>query len=93
VILRLLDSLPAILCTGPPRGRGLLVGLPCRDRRAADAVSRAAFAKGLLVETCGVDGHVLKLSPPLTVTDDELERAAATLTTAVERWALDEKGE
>jgi diaminobutyrate-2-oxoglutarate transaminase len=92
VLLRRLDSLSAMLGAGSPRGRGLLVGLPCRDREAADAVSRAAFAGGLLIETCGVNGHVLKLSPPLTVTDDELERAVTILSTAVELWALNEKG-
>ncbi len=90
-LVRLLDSFPGILGGGSPRGRGLLVGLPCRDRAAADAVSRAAFAGGLLVETCGVNGQVLKLSPPLTVTNDELERAVTILSTAVERWGLNEK--
>jgi diaminobutyrate-2-oxoglutarate transaminase len=91
MLLQLLDSLPQVLFAGSPRGRGLLVGLPCRDGEAADAISRGAFDAGLLVETCGVNGEVLKLSPPLTVTDDELERAVAILSTAVGLSALERR--
>jgi diaminobutyrate-2-oxoglutarate transaminase len=89
VLLGLLDPLADILRAGPPRGQGLLVGLPCRDHDAADAISRAAFQQGLLIETCGAEGQVLKLLPPLTVTDDELDRAVTILSAAVQRWALD----
>ncbi len=84
VLLRRLDSLPGILCAGAARGRGLLIGLPCRDRNAADAVARAAFARGLLVETCGANGQILKLSPPLTVTDAEIECGVDILLAASE---------
>lgn len=57
------------------RGRGMMRGLGCPDCPAlADAISAAAFQRGLIIETSGTDGHVLKLLPPLTIEDDQLER-------------------
>ncbi|WP_169750105.1 aminotransferase class III-fold pyridoxal phosphate-dependent enzyme [Streptosporangium amethystogenes] len=56
----------------PPTGRGLMLGLPCADRHVADLVSTLAFTQGLLVETCGRRGEVVKLLPPLTVTKAEV---------------------
>ncbi|GAA0823916.1 hypothetical protein ACFQVD_06285 [Streptosporangium amethystogenes subsp. fukuiense] len=49
-----------------------MLGLPCADRHVADLVSTLAFAQGLLVETCGRRGEVVKLLPPLTVTKAEV---------------------
>ncbi len=49
------------------RGRGLLRGIAWPDRTRAERVSRAAFGMGLLAETCGSFGHVLKVMPPLTI--------------------------
>ena len=54
------------------RGRGLIYGLAVDDAEAAHAISQEAFARGLLVETSGADGQVVKLLPPLTITDDAL---------------------
>ena len=57
------------------RGRGMMLGLGCSDcPPLAEAVSAAAFQRGLIIETSGTDGHVLKLLPPLTIEDDLLER-------------------
>ncbi len=41
----------------------------------AQKVTAAAFERGLLLLSCGLNGNVLRLLPPLTVTDDELDRA------------------
>jgi diaminobutyrate-2-oxoglutarate transaminase len=68
----------------PPRGAGLMIGLPCADRTMAARVSSHAFRAGLLVETCGQGGEVVKLLPPLTVTEAEISLAVQTLATAVE---------
>lgn len=57
------------------RGRGLIRGLFCGEPGVAAEVSRQAFARGLVVETAGPRGEVLKLLPPLTVSDGEVERA------------------
>ncbi|WP_333772578.1 aspartate aminotransferase family protein [Streptomyces sp. IBSBF 3136] len=67
-----------------PRGRGLAWGLPLDERPgAAQEVCDAAFRAGLLLETAGLKGEVVKLLPPLTVTDGQLERGLAVLDEAV----------
>jgi diaminobutyrate-2-oxoglutarate transaminase len=66
-----------------PRGRGLARGLAFADGELAGKVSAAAFDRGLLVETCGPDGAVVKLLPPLTITDADLEQGLGVLAEAV----------
>jgi diaminobutyrate-2-oxoglutarate transaminase len=47
-------------------------------------VSAGAFDRGLLVERAGPRDEVVKLLPPLTVTDAELDQGLALLADAVE---------
>ncbi|MGO2931326.1 diaminobutyrate--2-oxoglutarate transaminase [Microbacterium sp.] len=56
------------------KGRGLARGLQFADGDIADAVCAAAFERGLLMETSGPSGEVMKILPALTITDDELDR-------------------
>lgn len=65
------------------RGRGLIWGLQMTDGPTATQVSRAAFDRGLLVETCGLGGAVVKLMPPLTVTAEEIAQALDILGAAI----------
>ncbi|MGW5050453.1 diaminobutyrate--2-oxoglutarate transaminase [Actinokineospora sp. NPDC004072] len=65
------------------KGRGLARGLQFADGATAGAVCRAAFERGLLLETAGPEGEVAKLMPPLTVTEDEVDEGLAVLTEAV----------
>jgi diaminobutyrate-2-oxoglutarate transaminase len=67
-----------------PRGRGLAHGLAFEDAELAAKVSSTAFERGLLVETAGPKGEVIKLLPPLTVTDTELDQGLALLADAVQ---------
>ncbi|NCX06337.1 MAG: aminotransferase class III-fold pyridoxal phosphate-dependent enzyme, partial [Actinobacteria bacterium] len=53
-------------------GNGLLCGLDVKNTELADRVTRAAFDRQLIVETCGAGDQVVKLLPPLTTTDEEL---------------------
>lgn len=55
------------------RGRGLVQGLVFDDPSDAQKVCAFAFEEGLLAETAGPSDEVVKLLPPLTITDDELE--------------------
>jgi predicted acetylornithine/succinylornithine family transaminase len=69
------------------RGRGLMLGMVLR-RPAASEVVRGAREEGLLV--VGAGPRVVRLLPPLTVEDDEIGHAVATLRRvlpAVEREA------
>lgn len=70
-----------------PRGRGMLRGLAFTDPELADRVSQEAFHGGLLVETSGSAGQVLKIMPPITIDDDALRRGLALLGEAIGRAA------
>jgi 4-aminobutyrate aminotransferase-like enzyme len=50
---------------------------------AAKATTAAAFEKGLLLLSCGLDGNVIRLLPPLTASDEELERGLTLLEEAL----------
>ncbi|NML55718.1 aminotransferase class III-fold pyridoxal phosphate-dependent enzyme, partial [Streptomyces sp. R302] len=70
-----------------PRGRGLVWGLEFEDGERARAVCRRAFELGLLIETSGPRDEVVKLLPPLTVSDDELDEGLGILARAVRHTA------
>jgi 4-aminobutyrate aminotransferase len=65
------------------RGVGLMIGVELRDGISAATVQAECLAKGLLVLTCGPDDRVLRLIPPLTITDDEVDHGMAILTAAL----------
>ncbi len=56
------------------RGLGLIHGLVFRDPAQAASVCRAAFERGVIVETAGPDDEVVKLLPPLTIDDAHLKK-------------------
>ncbi|TQN27755.1 diaminobutyrate aminotransferase [Haloactinospora alba] len=56
------------------RGRGMAGALAFEREGAAEALSAEAFRRGLLVETAGPNDEVVKLLPPLTTSEQELER-------------------
>ena len=67
------------------RGRGLLWGLQLADPAKASAVAAEAFENGLLVETSGPEGEVVKVMPPLTTTPEELDRGLDILAKSVKQ--------
>ncbi|MFJ8233934.1 diaminobutyrate--2-oxoglutarate transaminase [Streptomyces sp. NPDC094448] len=69
------------------RGRGLVWGLEFPDKQRASAVCARAFELGLLLETSGPEGEVVKLLPPLTVSAAELDEGLRTLARAVRETA------
>ncbi|MDR7301584.1 diaminobutyrate--2-oxoglutarate transaminase [Haloactinomyces albus] len=66
------------------KGRGLARGLGFEDPELAGKVSKAAFDRGMILETSGPDSEVIKIMPPLTLTDDELEQGLQILTDSVQ---------
>jgi diaminobutyrate-2-oxoglutarate transaminase len=66
-----------------PKGRGLARGLAFGSGDLAGKVCRAAFERGLLMETSGPDDEVVKVMPPLTITDDELAKGLDLLSDSV----------
>ncbi|ASU80758.1 diaminobutyrate--2-oxoglutarate transaminase [Actinopolyspora erythraea] len=65
------------------KGRGLARGLGFAEPEMAGKVSKAAFDRGMILETSGPSDEVVKVMPPLTVTDDELERGLRILRDSV----------
>ncbi|WP_435592000.1 diaminobutyrate--2-oxoglutarate transaminase [Nocardia sp. bgisy118] len=65
------------------RGRGLVHGIVFEDPSLAGKVCQVAFDRGLLVETSGSVDEVVKLLPPLTIGEDELDRGLDLLIAAV----------
>jgi 4-aminobutyrate aminotransferase len=70
---------------GEVRGLGAMLALELRDPTpdVAKATTAAAYAKGLLLLACGLDGNVIRLLPPLTASDEELERGLGLLEEAL----------
>jgi 4-aminobutyrate aminotransferase-like enzyme len=56
---------------GEVRGLGPMLAVELGDSAAAAATVTAARARGLLLLTCGLDGNVIRLLPPLTLSDDD----------------------
>ncbi|WP_017430361.1 diaminobutyrate--2-oxoglutarate transaminase [Vreelandella jeotgali] len=65
------------------RGRGMMRGLDVETGDIADAISGKAFEHGLIIETSGQDGEVVKCLCPLTITDEELQKGLDILEAAV----------
>jgi diaminobutyrate-2-oxoglutarate transaminase len=70
VLTSIVEALPGTRMQA--KGRGLARGLSFETGEIASKVCRAAFERGLLMETSGPEGEVAKIMPPLTVTDEEL---------------------
>ncbi|WP_433347564.1 4-aminobutyrate--2-oxoglutarate transaminase [Micromonospora sp. CA-111912] len=89
-----MDERLCAIAAGDPRiaevrGRGAMLavelvrpGTLVPDPAAAAAVAAACHAAGLLVLTCGTYGNVLRLLPPLVISDAELARGLDILDNA-----------
>ncbi len=77
---------------GEVRGKGLMIGIDLVEpggetpsAKTAQAVLEAARAAGLLVGKGGLYGNVIRIAPPMTLTDDESADGLAMLQEAVAR--------
>jgi 4-aminobutyrate aminotransferase / (S)-3-amino-2-methylpropionate transaminase / 5-aminovalerate transaminase len=85
---------PLVSPTGPVghlRGRGAMIGLELvgDDGRTPDPsvtqrVAAACHQKGLLILTAGTYGNVLRLLPPLVISDDLLDEGLEILVSSLE---------
>ena len=66
------------------RGRGMMFGLECDPPEMAAAISAEAFKRGLILETCGSEGHVVKFLPPLTIEPEILSKGLDIFEEALE---------
>ena len=70
---------------GEVRGLGPMLAVEFAEKsgEASKAVTAAAREQGLLLLSCGLYGNVIRLLPPLTATDDELERGLSILASSL----------
>lgn len=85
----LVDGLEDVPLVADIRGKGLMLGIElARDDLTAEPgvasqVLERCRAAGLLVGKGGLYGNVLRITPPLTVTDDEIDEGARILVQAI----------
>ncbi len=60
------------------RGRGMMQGLDCTDGELASAITSCAFENGLIIETSGSDGQVVKCLMSADDSRREIDEAAWT---------------
>jgi 4-aminobutyrate aminotransferase / (S)-3-amino-2-methylpropionate transaminase / 5-aminovalerate transaminase len=70
---------------GDVRGLGPMIAFELAERGPdrAKAIVDAAFERGLLLLACGLYGNVIRLLPPLTIADDELDEGLGLLEDAL----------
>jgi diaminobutyrate-2-oxoglutarate transaminase len=85
----LVDTYPAL--EGIAAGRGLMQGIKVGVEGLAGEICAEAFRKGLLMETSGANGEVIKIMPPLVIEDVGLEKGLSILAKATAA-ALDRRG-
>lgn len=68
---RMCEAYPA--CGGTVRGRGMIQGIAFAEPELAVRLCRAAFERGVIMETSGPRDEVAKLMPPLTIERPLLE--------------------
>jgi 4-aminobutyrate aminotransferase len=78
----------AIPALADVRGLGLMIGLEFMQNGApapslVDRIVSNALARDMLVLTCGVDGNVIRLIPPLTIPESELDAGLNILEAAI----------
>jgi 4-aminobutyrate aminotransferase / (S)-3-amino-2-methylpropionate transaminase / 5-aminovalerate transaminase len=92
LLQRLTAALGSHARVGEVRGLGMMVGIELvRDREsrepAPDLVGRVvveALRKGVLILGGGVHGNVISLSPPFTITEEQLAHAADVIVAAIQ---------
>ncbi len=72
------------------RGTGLMLGVELASHEAAEAVQEAAFHSGLLTLECGESS--LRFSPPLIVTEAEVDTAVRLFADALDAARHPEEG-
>lgn len=70
------------------KGRGMMRGLAFKEGQMAKDVSGKAFLNGLIIETSGSRGEVVKCLCPLTISNDELNEGLDILSASISDVAL-----
>ena len=65
-------------------GKGMILGLNVGSTELSKSIVNQCFKDGLIIASCGTGGRVIKLIPPLTIPDADLNEGLSILTKAVE---------
>jgi diaminobutyrate-2-oxoglutarate transaminase len=65
------------------RGRGMMRGIDVGSGEAAEAITRTCFDAGLIIETSGAHGEIVKVLAPLVIDDDLLDDGLTILDRAL----------
>jgi diaminobutyrate-2-oxoglutarate transaminase len=65
-------------------GKGMIAGVDVGEGTRAKAIVSQCFEKGLLVSACGTGGRVIKVIPPLTIPEADLQQGLNTLVEVVD---------
>ncbi|MEJ2087897.1 MAG: diaminobutyrate--2-oxoglutarate transaminase [Gammaproteobacteria bacterium] len=68
-----------------PKGRGIMQGINCPSGEMADAITTECFARGLVIETSGSEGQVVKFLCPLTATEAEIDEGLGIVAEATRK--------
>lgn len=72
------------------KGRGMMQGISVESGELADKICHQCFKRGLIIETSGSHGEVVKVMAPLTTPMNLLERGLGMLLDAAAEVASDE---
>jgi diaminobutyrate-2-oxoglutarate transaminase len=61
------------------RGKGMIIGLDVLTGERAKTIVDNCFNAGLLIASCGTGGRVIKLIPPLTIPEEDLNEGLKIL--------------
>jgi 4-aminobutyrate aminotransferase-like enzyme len=64
-----------------------MIGVELAGKAVTQQVCRACLDAGVIVLSCGPDENVLRLAPPLTITDDEIDHGLTVLCEAIRSTA------
>ena len=92
VMQTLRDFKPKRATIGEIRGRGLMIGIEMVEDAQSKApavedakrIKAAVRDRGVLIGVGGVYGNVLRIQPPLTISDEELDTVLAAMSEALE---------
>ncbi|WP_022728607.1 diaminobutyrate--2-oxoglutarate transaminase [Fodinicurvata sediminis] len=77
-----LDVIAAKLPGAYTKGRGMMRGIDVGSGERADSICAACFERGLIIETSGAYGEVVKVLAPLTIPTEQLEAGLGILDAA-----------
>lgn len=66
------------------KGRGMMIGIECKDGNTADEIAKTCFENGLVIETAGPNDEIVKFFCPLTISESELMQGLTIFEDSVE---------